>query len=49
VLDFSLTLGEKLPVVDRITHKVTSLLCHMGVENKATGDSKLDGSPECST
>ena len=44
MLDFSLMLRVKLPVVDRI--QLQSNKFATGVENKATGDSKLNNSPE---
>ena len=44
MLDFPLMLRVKLPVVDRI-HPQSNKFA-MGVENKATGDSKLNDSPE---
>jgi len=43
MLDFPLTLWVKLPVVDR-THPQSNKFA-TGVENKATGDSKLNESP----
>jgi len=42
MLDFSLMLRVKLPVVDRI--QLQSNKFATGVENKATGDSKLNNS-----
>jgi len=43
VLDFPLMLEVKLPVVDRIQPQSKKFA--MGVENEATGDSKLNDSP----
>ena len=43
MIDFPCMLQVKLPVVDRIQPK--SNMFAMGVENKATGDSKLNDSP----
>jgi len=43
MLDFLLMLWVKLPVVDRIDPQSNKFA--MGVENKATGDSKLKDSP----
>jgi len=43
MLDFPLMLRVKLPVVDRI--QPLSNKFAMGVENKATGDLKLNDSP----
>ena len=43
MLDWPLTLWVKLPFVDRI--QPLSNMFAAGVENKATGDSKLNGSP----
>jgi len=44
MLDFPLVLWVKLPVVDRIQPQ--SNMFAMGVENEATGDSKLNDSPK---
>jgi len=43
MLDFLLMLGVKLPVVDRIQPQSNKFVT--GLENKATGDSKLNDSP----
>ena len=43
MLDFRLMLQVKLPVVDRIQPQSNKFAT--GVENKATGDSKLNDSP----
>ena len=43
MLDFPLMLQVKLPVVDRIYPQSEKFA--MGVENKGTGDSKLNDSP----
>jgi len=44
MLDFPLVLLVKLPVVDRI--QAQRNMFAMGVENKATSDSKLNDGPE---
>ena len=44
MLDFPLMPWVKLPVVDRI--QAQRNMFAMGVENKATGDSKLNDGPE---
>ena len=43
MLDFSLMLWVKLPIVDRICPQGNKFA--MGVENQATGDSKRNDSP----
>ena len=43
MIDFPFMLQVKLPVAERIQPK--SNVFAMGVENKATGDSKLNDSP----
>ena len=47
MLDFTLMLQVKLPVVQGI-HPQTNKFA-MGVENEATGDSKLNNSPDTVT
>ena len=44
MLDFPLMLWVKLPVVDRIYPESNKFV--MGVDNKATGDSKINESPK---